>query len=62
MQTFFTNSLVQVDVVGVIDSGILSMSWSPDFEIVVFATGNKTLLLMTKEWEVIVENPIPDRF
>ncbi len=31
------------------------MSWSPDFEIVVFATGNNTLLMMTKEWDVLIE-------
>jgi len=51
----------QVDTVGVIDSGITCMAWSPDYEIVVFTTGNNSVLLMTKEWDIIVENPIPPR-
>lgn len=44
---------------GMVDSGILCMSWSPDNEIVAFVTGNRTVLLMTKNWDVISENPIP---
>jgi elongator complex protein 1 len=34
------------------------MSWSPDQELVVFATGAKTLLTMTKDFEILVENAI----
>lgn len=34
------------------------MSWSPDQELVVFATGANTLLTMTKEFEVLVENAL----
>ncbi len=38
-----------------INSGIDSMQWSPDFQLVVFSTGSSTILLMTKEWDVVVE-------
>jgi elongator complex protein 1 len=34
------------------------MSWSPDYELVVFVTGKNTVLLMTKEWDVVSECPI----
>eukprot|EP01027_Heterolobosea_sp_BB2_P015726 GEZU01022499.1.p1 GENE.GEZU01022499.1~~GEZU01022499.1.p1 ORF type:complete len:1152 (+),score=352.16 GEZU01022499.1:132-3587(+) len=34
------------------------MKWSPDQELVVFATGNHTLLSMTKNWEQLEEVPI----
>jgi elongator complex protein 1 len=35
------------------------MSWSPDYEIVVFTTGNDTVLMMTKDWDVLAEHPVP---
>jgi hypothetical protein len=50
--------MLQVENVGAIDSGIVSMAWSPDYEFVVFATGNGTLMQMTNEWEVVTEVPI----
>lgn len=34
------------------------MSWSPDQELVIFATGNNTLMTMNKDWDIITENPI----
>ena len=34
------------------------MSWSPDYELVVFITGKNTVLVMTKEWDVVSECPI----
>jgi len=46
------------EVVGSLDSGILSMAWSPDYELVIFATKNGTLIEMTKEWDIVTEVPI----
>lgn len=34
------------------------MAWSPDQEIVIFATGNDMLVWMSKEWEILAENPM----
>ena len=31
------------------------MSWSPDFELVIFATQRGTLIEMTKDWELVTE-------
>ncbi|KAJ3149243.1 hypothetical protein HDU89_003961 [Geranomyces variabilis] len=46
------------EVVGTVDSGILSMEWSPDHELVIIVTGTGTLLEMTKDFDVITEVPI----
>jgi elongator complex protein 1 len=48
----------ECESVGVIQEGIRAMAWSPDQELVIFATGANTLLTMTKEFEILVENPI----
>ena len=45
------------EVVGVLDSGIFCMSWSPDNEIFVLATGNSTLVSMSNEFDIINEVP-----
>ena len=37
------------------DSGITTMAWSPDFEVVVLGTNKGTLIAMTKDWEVLTE-------
>jgi len=34
------------------------MAWSPEQETVIFATGNDSLVWMSKEWEMLAENPI----
>ncbi|KAG0000493.1 hypothetical protein BGZ65_004319, partial [Modicella reniformis] len=47
-----------LEIVGSVDSGILCMAWSPDEELVVMVTGEGTLLEMTKDFDVISENPI----
>ncbi|KAJ8329790.1 putative elongator complex protein 1 [Batrachochytrium dendrobatidis] len=47
-----------VECVGIIDSGIKTMSWSPDLELVLFVTGSGTILEMTQEFEMISEAPI----
>jgi WD40 repeat protein len=54
--TFDPNSK-KSDCVGTIESGITSMSWSPDFEVVIFTNGNGNMLSMTQEWDVINELP-----
>jgi elongator complex protein 1 len=55
-----TYSLVnhEVEIVGVFTEGLRCMSWSPNEEMVLFVTGNKTCLAMTKEFDVIYENLI----
>ena len=49
-----------VEVVGNVRGGILRMSSSPDGELLVIATGLRTLLLMTPEWDVLYEIPLAD--
>jgi hypothetical protein len=47
---------VQVEEVGNIVGGLSSVSWSPDHELCALATrGNRSIILMTKEWNVISE-------
>ncbi|KAL0482373.1 elongator complex protein 1 [Acrasis kona] len=41
--------------VAVVSEGLKSMSWSPDQELVVFATANDTLMTLSKEFEQIAE-------
>ena len=38
--------------------GVLCMSWSPDQELVVMATGANQLLLMTREFDVLTETSL----
>ncbi|XP_028315057.1 elongator complex protein 1 isoform X2 [Gouania willdenowi] len=45
----------QLECVGSVDSGLTSMSWSPDEELVVFTTGQQTIIMMTKDFEPITE-------
>uniref|UniRef100_A0A8B9J6R7 Elongator complex protein 1 n=1 Tax=Astyanax mexicanus TaxID=7994 RepID=A0A8B9J6R7_ASTMX len=45
----------QLECVGTVDSGLTAMSWSPDQEVVVFCTGQETIILMTKDFEPITE-------
>jgi elongator complex protein 1 len=49
---------LQEESVGTIENGISAMAWSPDYEIVVFATRANTLLMMTQDWDPIAEQPI----
>ncbi|KAI9206900.1 IKI3 family-domain-containing protein [Polychytrium aggregatum] len=46
------------EIVGTVDSGILSMEWSPDHEVVIVVTGGATVLEMTKDFDTITEVPI----
>ncbi|KAG0223795.1 hypothetical protein BGW42_005533 [Actinomortierella wolfii] len=47
-----------LEIVGSVDSGIHCMAWSPDEELVVMVTGEGSILEMTKDFDVIAENPI----
>ncbi|KAF9584994.1 hypothetical protein BGW38_004344 [Lunasporangiospora selenospora] len=47
-----------LEVVGSVDSGIRCMAWSPDDELVIMVTGEGSILEMTKDFDVIAENPI----
>ncbi|XP_078368242.1 elongator complex protein 1-like isoform X2 [Oculina patagonica] len=47
----------QIECVGSVDSGLRSMEWSPDQELVVFMTGEETLIMMTKDFDPISEFP-----
>jgi elongator complex protein 1 len=40
-----------IEIVGTIDAGIAATAWSPDEELVAFATKADTLLLMTRDFE-----------
>uniref|UniRef100_A0A3Q2ZMF9 Elongator complex protein 1 n=1 Tax=Kryptolebias marmoratus TaxID=37003 RepID=A0A3Q2ZMF9_KRYMA len=44
----------QLECVGSVDSGLTSMSWSPDEELVVLTT-QETIIMMTKDFEPITE-------
>uniref|UniRef100_A0A8C8RGH4 Elongator complex protein 1 n=1 Tax=Pelusios castaneus TaxID=367368 RepID=A0A8C8RGH4_9SAUR len=51
-------STKQLECVGSVDSGLTTMSWSPDQELVLLATGQQTLIMMTKDFEPITEREI----
>ncbi|XP_065836923.1 elongator complex protein 1-like isoform X2 [Oscarella lobularis] len=48
----------EFECVGCVDSGIRTMAWSPDQELVAFVTGNMSVLLMTKDFDLLTETPI----
>ncbi|ETE71760.1 Elongator complex protein 1, partial [Ophiophagus hannah] len=48
----------QLECVGSVDSGLTAMSWSPDQELILLATGEQTLILMTRDFEPIAERQI----
>uniref|UniRef100_A0A452IGB4 Elongator complex protein 1 n=1 Tax=Gopherus agassizii TaxID=38772 RepID=A0A452IGB4_9SAUR len=51
-------STKQLECVGSVDSGLTTMSWSPDQELVLLVTGQRTLIMMTKDFEPITEREI----
>ncbi|XP_025054852.1 elongator complex protein 1 isoform X1 [Alligator sinensis] len=51
-------STKQLECVGSVDSGLTTMSWSPDQELVLLVTGQQTLIMMTKDFEPITESLI----
>ncbi|XP_041513450.1 elongator complex protein 1 [Microtus oregoni] len=48
----------QLECVGSVANGISVMSWSPDQELVLLVTGQQTLIMMTRAFEVIAEQQI----
>ncbi|XP_069867301.1 elongator complex protein 1 isoform X1 [Dipodomys merriami] len=48
----------QLECVGSVASGISVMSWSPDQELVLLATGQQTLIMMTRDFDPIMEQQI----
>ncbi|XP_062281741.1 elongator complex protein 1 [Scomber scombrus] len=51
----FNLNTCQLECVGSVDSGLTSMSWSPDEELVALTTGQETVIMMTKDFEPITE-------
>ncbi|KAL0974256.1 hypothetical protein UPYG_G00217790 [Umbra pygmaea] len=45
----------QLECVGSVESGLSAMSWSPDQELVTLTTGQDTIIMMTKDFEPIIE-------
>uniref|UniRef100_A0A3Q2D9B7 Elongator complex protein 1 n=1 Tax=Cyprinodon variegatus TaxID=28743 RepID=A0A3Q2D9B7_CYPVA len=50
----FNLNTSQLECVGSVDSGLTSMSWSPDEELVILTT-QETVIMMTKEFEPVTE-------
>ncbi|XP_012717183.2 elongator complex protein 1 [Fundulus heteroclitus] len=51
----FNLNTSQLECVGSVDSGLTSMSWSPDEELVILTTGQETIIMMTKDFEPVTE-------
>ncbi|KAK8843352.1 hypothetical protein IAR55_007009 [Kwoniella newhampshirensis] len=47
-----------VEVVGCVDSGIKAAAWSPDDEQIVLVTGEDNLVCMTRNFDVVHEEPL----
>uniref|UniRef100_A0AAY4D1C0 Elongator complex protein 1 n=1 Tax=Denticeps clupeoides TaxID=299321 RepID=A0AAY4D1C0_9TELE len=45
----------QLECVGSVDSGLTSMNWSPDQELVILTTGQDSIIMMTKDFDPITE-------
>ncbi|KAI0076404.1 IkappaB kinase complex IKAP component [Panus rudis PR-1116 ss-1] len=52
------DEIVAVDVVGSVEAGIMSASWSPDDSLLVLATGDDKLILMTSTFDVVSETTL----
>ncbi|CAM6119410.1 unnamed protein product [Calypogeia fissa] len=48
----------ELELVGAVEGGIVSLALSPDGELLVVATGLGKLLLMTQDWDVLHEMPL----
>lgn len=51
------NYVPQLECVGSVDSGLTSMSWSPDEELVVLTTGQYVIQMCTKLSNLTVTSP-----
>ncbi|XP_022251795.1 elongator complex protein 1-like isoform X1 [Limulus polyphemus] len=47
-----------VECVGFVQGGLLATSWSPDQEIIIFLTAQGTLVLMTKDFDTVLEKSL----
>ncbi|RYH19304.1 hypothetical protein EON65_26275, partial [archaeon] len=47
--------------IGMIENGISSAAWSPDYSCLLLVTNNDTLLCMSANWDVLYEVPHPSR-
>lgn len=47
-----------VDIVGSVESGIRSASWSPDDAFLILINGEDNLIQMTRDFDVIYESPL----
>ncbi|CAO3617850.1 unnamed protein product [Cunninghamella echinulata] len=47
-----------LEIVGLVDSGLEAMVWSPDYDLVVLVTGVKNVLEMTQDFDTITEFPL----
>ncbi|XP_069778820.1 elongator complex protein 1 isoform X2 [Narcine bancroftii] len=45
----------QLECVGSVDSGLTGMSWSPDQELVILTTGQETIIMMTSNFDPVME-------
>lgn len=53
----------EIECVGSVSSGLLSVAWSPDQEFLVLMTGDNTFILMTKEFDPVLEKSLhPNEF
>ncbi|XP_038077716.1 elongator complex protein 1-like isoform X2 [Patiria miniata] len=53
----------ELECVGSVESGLTSMTWSPDQQLLVLSTGASTLILMTKDFDPIIETAMhPQEF
>ncbi len=44
-----------MEIVGAVVGGLSAAVWSPDQELLAIATGTGTLLLMSKDWDMVAE-------
>ncbi|XP_041653539.1 elongator complex protein 1 [Cheilinus undulatus] len=51
----FNLNTFELECRGSVDSGLTSMCWSPDEELVILTTGQETIIMMTKDFEPITE-------
>ncbi|KAL8606732.1 hypothetical protein ACOMHN_018766 [Nucella lapillus] len=56
--TMWTLDIDEFECMGSVDSGLTAMQWSPDQELVAVTTGAETLLLMTREFDPVIEVPL----
>jgi hypothetical protein len=46
------------EVVGVVDSGISAMEWSPEQELLIVATNHGSIMSMTTDFDLLTEIPL----